>query len=333
MQSVPMVGGLFQIISFRLCWQILGWCLTLETPDGREREITDFQNRVCALLYTSYLQVLGTLHDPSFQPKKRVYPPPDPSLTFTAGFAAGTVQSVIAAPLDALQVRFKTSDMLEGRYASMWQYGKHKLQEIGVRGMFAGWTLSFLRDGIGYGLFFSFFEYIKGQAYYSFVAQYYGALQPHLVKKMSSTPSTEENGRGVPSIKPHYALEPCFLMLAGVMASLAQQVVQHPLSVFQNIHYGRLEYLDRHARLDHSGRQMMRHYYHAYQKTFRQGQKLATRAGGWRRLLFSRFMTNTVRQVPSTSAGLLIFELVRRKYGSQTDEIRIHKDGYDILLL
>lgn len=200
--------------------------------------------------------------------------------------------------------------------------------------MFAGWGLSFLRDGVGYGLFFSFFEYMKGQAYYTFVARYYGGLQPHLVEKMSSSiSSVEAKDRGVPTIKPHYALEPCFLMLAGVMASLAQQAVQHPLSVFQNIHYGRLEYLDRQALLTHSGRQMMRHYYRAYQKTFRQGQKLAMRAGGWRRLLFSRFMTNSVRQVPSTSAGLLIFELVRRKYGSQADEIRIQKDGYDILVL
>ncbi|KAK2755657.1 hypothetical protein FQN54_005806 [Arachnomyces sp. PD_36] len=282
---------------------------------------------VCALLYTSYLQVLGSLHEPSFQAQKRVFPPPDPSLTFTAGFAAGTVQSVVAAPLDALQVRFKTSDMLEGKYTSMWQYGQHKLQDIGVRGIFAGWSLSFLRDGIGYGLFFSFFEYMKGQAYYSFVARYYGALQPHLIEKMSSTPGVAAKSRGVPTIRPHYALEPCFLMLAGVMASLAQQAVQHPLSVLQNIHYGRLESLDHQARLDHTGRQMMRHYYHAYQETFRQSEKLAARAGGWRSLLFSRFMVNTVRQVPSTSAGLLIFELVRRKYGSQTEEIRIQKDG------
>lgn len=288
---------------------------------------------VCAILYTSYLQVLGSLHEPSFQAKKRVYPPPDPSLTFTAGFLAGTVQSVVAAPLDALQVRFKTSDMLEGRYVSMWQYGKHKLQDIGIRGIFAGWSLSFLRDGIGYGLFFSFFEYIKGQAYYTFVARYYGALQPHLIEKMSSAPFSTAKDRGVPTIRPHYALEPCFLMLAGVMASLAQQAVQHPLSVFQNIHYGRLEYLDGQARLDRTGRQMMRHYYHAYQKTFRQSRKLAVRTGGWRRLLFNRFITNTVRQVPSTSAGLLIFELVRRKYGSKTDEVRIQKDGYDIVLL
>ena len=37
-------------------------------------------------------------------------------------------------------------------------------------------------------------------------------------------------------------------------------------------------------------------------------------------------------QVPSTSAGLIIFELVRRKYGMGGEPVRINRDGYDILL-
>ena len=41
---------------------------------------------------------------------------------------------------------------------------------------------------------------------------------------------------------------------------------------------------------------------------------------------------NTVRQVPSTSAGLIVFELMRRKYAFESEEIRIEKDGFDILL-
>ena len=39
-----------------------------------------------------------------------------------------------------------------------------------------------------------------------------------------------------------------------------------------------------------------------------------------------------MRQTPSTSAGLIIFELVRRRYSTEDDIIRIHKDGFDILL-
>jgi hypothetical protein len=106
---------------------------------------------VGAVLYTSYLQILGTLHQPSSQSTKRIYPPPSIQATLTAGFAAGAIQSVIAAPLDALQVRFRTSDITEGRYRTLWHYGYRKLNEIGVRGIFAGWSLSLMKDSIGYG--------------------------------------------------------------------------------------------------------------------------------------------------------------------------------------
>ena len=106
---------------------------------------------VGAVLYTSYLQILGTLHQPSSQSTTRIYPPPPIQATLTAGIAAGAIQSVVAAPLDALQVRFRTSDIVEGRYRTMWHYGYRELSEIGIRGIFAGWSLSFVKDSVGYG--------------------------------------------------------------------------------------------------------------------------------------------------------------------------------------
>ncbi|GLI81932.1 hypothetical protein PoHVEF18_010329 [Penicillium ochrochloron] len=284
---------------------------------------------VGAVLYTSYLQVLGALHEPVSQGVKRVWPPAPPTATFTAGFAAGTIQSIIAAPLDALQVRLQTSDMLDGQYRSMWHYGHHKLNQIGLRGVFAGWSLSFLRDSLGYAVFFSAFEYIKSQSYYSFITWYYGALRAETVDQL---PSPGSSDRGVPLIKPHYALEPCFLMMAGVVASVAQQTIQHPLSRIQDLHLGRLEYLDHQASLDPSRRQMLRLYYHAYQETWKRCRRKATRAGSWRLWLFRGFAGTALRQVPSTSAGLVIFELVRRRYASLADAVHIQKDGYDILL-
>ncbi|PGG97112.1 hypothetical protein AJ79_09340 [Helicocarpus griseus UAMH5409] len=285
---------------------------------------------VGAVLYTSYLQILGSLHEPTLQATKRIYPPPGPSLTFTAGFAAGGIQSVIAAPLDALQVRFNTNDMIKGQYRNVWQYGKHKLHEIGVRGIFSGWGLSFLKDAFGSALFFGMFETIKAQGYYSFVTYYYGSLQPHRVEKLSTSSDTTRGE--IPTIRPHYAMEPCFLMLAGLTASLAQQLVQHPLTVAQNVYYERLEHIDAMAKLDHSGRKMMKHHYQAYVELFRRCQRRALRAGGWRRWLFRGFIWGAVRQVPSTSAGLVIFELVRRKYGVDAETVHIRQDGYDIIL-
>ena len=284
---------------------------------------------VGAVLYTSYLQVLGALHEPVSQGLKRVYPPAPPVDTFMAGFMAGTLQSIVAAPLDALQVRLRASDMLEGQYRSMWHYGKHKLNQIGARGIFAGWSLSFLRDALGYAIFFSSFEYIKSQSYYSFITTYYGSLGANQVDQLRTLDS---RGRGVPLIEPHYALEPCFLLLAGVVASVAQQTIQPPLSIVQNFHLGRLEYLDKQASLNPTRQQMLRLYYHAYQETFKRCDKKATRSGGWYRWLFRGFPRDAVRQVPSTSAALVIFELVRRKYANLSDAVYIQKDGYDILL-
>jgi hypothetical protein len=235
----------------------------------------------------------------------------------------------MAAPLDALQVRLRANDMLEGQYRSMWHYGRHKLKQIGIRGIFAGWTLSFLRDALGYGVFFSVFEYIKSQTYYSFITGYYGSLRGHRMDELLSNQSSD---RGVPLIRPHYTLEPCFLMVAGVAASVAQQAIQHPLSVVQSLHVARLEYLDHQASLHPSRRQMLHLYYLAYQETYKRCEKKATRAGGWRHWLYRGFVRNAIRQVPSTSAGLVIFELVRRKYANLADAVYIEKDGYDIFL-
>lgn len=284
---------------------------------------------VATLLYTSYLQTLGALHEPTSRGVQRIYPPASPLDTFTAGFVAGTIQSVVAAPLDAVQVRLHVHDMIGGRHPSLWQYGYHKLKEIGIRGVFAGWSLTFLRDAFGCAVFFSTFEYIKSQAYYSFVTGYYGSLDARQVESM---PPVRSSARDVPLIKPHYALEPGFLMMAGIVASIGQQAIQHPLNVLQSLHVGRLEYLDHQARLRPSRQQMLRLYYSAYQETLKRCAKKAARAGGWRRFLYRGFLRNAITQVPSTSAALVIFEVVRRKYASLADAVYIHKDGYDILL-
>jgi hypothetical protein len=50
------------------------------------------------------------------------------------------------------------------------------------------------------------------------------------------------------------------------------------------------------------------------------------------RWLYRGFLRSSIRQVPSTSAGLVIFELMRRKYATAADTVLIEKDGFDILL-
>ena len=129
-------------------------------------------------------------------------------------------------------------------------------------------------------------------------------------------------------------LEPTFIALAGVAASLAQQTISHPLSRVQDVHYGRLEYIDSHqyTRSFATKKQALGLYATAYTKTWKQVQVLARREGGMRRWLYKDFFASTLRQVPSTSIGLIVFEVVRRKYAVDEDIVKIQKDGYDILL-
>jgi hypothetical protein len=302
---------------------------------------------VGAVLYTSYLHILGTLHEESGRATKRVYPPPAPQHTFTAGLIAGGIQSVIAAPLDALQARFDHRDLMpvdgNGKPRSMWSFGAAKLREIGLRGIFAGWGLSFAKDGLGSAVFFSTFEYVKAQGYYRFVTWYYSGLADDIVDLLAvKRPTQKHDGDGdnvgTTQIRPHYALEPMFLLLAGTSASFAQQLLLHPLTHFQVKHWDNLEEIDAKAekiRATPPKRRfrMLRTYYRAYQASYAVCVAEAKAEGtGLVRWLYRGFWWNSIRQVPSTSAGLIIFELIRRKYGFGAEEVRITKDGYDILL-
>ncbi|KAL6879850.1 mitochondrial carrier [Trichoderma longibrachiatum] len=304
---------------------------------------------VNAVLYTGYLQILGHLHEESSKASKRVYPPPPPQATFMAGFLAGGLQSVLAAPLDALQARYDHRDMMpsdgSGRTRSMWTFSAEKLREIGMRGIFAGWGLSFLKDSVGCAIFFSTFEYIKAQAYYRFVTWYYGGLEEDIVDLLAiKRPTDRPKDDGIQLIRPHYAIEPMFLLAAGISASFAQQLVLHPLTHFQVKHWDHLEELDEKAARLRASRaanpdqprprwKMLQAYYRAYQETWAgctaEASAEGLKLGKW---LYRGFWWNTIRQVPSTSAGLIIFELIRRKYGFGMEEVRITKDGYDLLL-
>ena len=274
--------------------------------------------------------MLGALYELSSRSLKRVSPPPPLKDTFTAGFSAGAIQSFVAAPLDALHIRFDANDVLTREHKNMWQYGRIKLNEIGLRGVFAGWGLSLLKDSFGYGVFFATFEYVKAQSYYAFVTRYYGRTQ---IRDVSNQHPCELNKKvNVPTLKPHYAIEPAFLMLAGVAASISQQTIQHPLNSIQIIYHRRLQSLDMQAQMNQSRSKLLNNFYQAYKKTYTECSSQARRSGGWRRWFYRGFFRNTIKQVPSTSAGLVIFELVRRRYGNESELTKIEMDGYDILI-
>lgn len=294
---------------------------------------------VGSVLYTSYLATLSMTHPTSSAGVKRQYPPPSPSATFTAGFVVGTLQSLVASPLDALHVRFKAKDMLDGRYSTIWQYAWLKTREIGVRRVFAGWTLSFLKDSLGCTVFFGTFEAIKSQGFYTFVRWYYSDIQQVFSANSTKYASYKvDESTGTPTIKPHYALEPIFLLLAGLSAAVTQSLIQYPLNLIQDIHYNRLDALD--ARLTRESthrppiRKILQDYRHAYVKTWRQCNLRARSAGcSLTKWVYKGFAWNTLRSMPGTSAGLILFELIRRRYADLNQEIRINIDGFNVLFL
>jgi hypothetical protein len=209
--------------------------------------------------------------------------------------------------------------MLEGRYKNMWQYSFQKIREIGLRGIFAGWSMSFVKDATSCALFFSTFEYVKAQLYFQCLPVIYGIGNRQ--DKWDPTP-----------IKPHYLLEPTFLLLGGAAATFAQQAVQFPMSQLQNIHFARLESLDYAASLEPSPRRLWHMYYHAYIVTYEQAKRQALMLGGWRKWLYKDFVWSTLRQTPSTSAGLIVFEIVRRKYGEEQGGVLADLGGKQFIL-
>lgn len=180
------------------------------------------------------------------------------------------------------------------------------------------------------GAFFATFEYIKAQSYYSFATRYYGAWRGSGKDPVLRPEINKQYGDYV--IKPHYAIEPTFLMFAGIAASVTQQLIQHPLDLVQGVHYQALAAVDKETQLHPSRTKVLRSYYDSYKQTYQRCLVHVELNGGWRSWLYRGFLWNTIKQVPSTSAGLIIFELVRRRYGNEAEAVRIEKEGYDIVL-
>ena len=239
-----------------------------------------------------------------------MYPPPAPQQTFLAGAAAGGLSSLGSAAPDALSARFKVNEVLYmtpsgiTKFKSLWTWSGAKLKEIGARGVFRGFGLACAKDALGYGIFFSTFETVKAQGYYSFLQWWYGRGQ---------TGDGEWKQKRTGQIqKPHWALEPAFLGLAGMSASFTQQLIVHPFSRVQEILQRVLA--SRWSSPSRSKESFLRDSRSAYVKTADIALYRASRAGSYYGWLYRGFWWNTIRQVPSTAAGLIIFELVRKRY-------------------
>jgi hypothetical protein len=235
------------------------------------------------------------------------------------------MQSLAAAPIDAIVTRSSVSEILhhqEHQRRSMWSYSLEKLREVGPRGVFAGYPISFVKESLGFAFFFSTFEAIKGPWYRSYMW-----LRGH----------AEGEGSRV--------VYPSFILAAGAFAAVSVQLVHYPVGKIQKLFLMRLESLNAIAKSTSTAAapSMLREgtglltRRGIYKRTFKQAGKIVrkhqkelglpipTKPSGialmWTRWLYSGFVRATVSTLPSTSLGLVVFEIMRIKYAVDLQDL------------
>ncbi|KAF9899798.1 hypothetical protein BX616_002839 [Lobosporangium transversale] len=128
-----------------------------------------------SVLYTTYIFTLPIFHPAFTFQKSRTFPPPPFPAVFMAGALAGAAQSLIAAPIDSLKVKFQVQDLAYGgKHKNMASFAITTLKEMGLKTVYRGYALTLIKDSLACGLFFGVFEWVKQQGYYYFIDELYG---------------------------------------------------------------------------------------------------------------------------------------------------------------
>lgn len=208
----------------------------------------------------------------------------------------------------------------------MWSYSLEKLREVGLRGVFAGYPISFVKESFGFAFFFSTFEAVKGPWYRGFMW-----LRGHV----------ETEGSRI--------VYPTFILTAGALAAVSVQLVHYPVGKIQKLFLMRLESLNAIAKTTRAAARpsMLREgtglltRRGIYKRTFQQATKMVHKhqkeldlpiptkpsgiVGMWTRWLYSGFVRATLSTLPSTSLGLIVFEIMRIKYATDLEN---HNDVF-----
>ncbi|KAG7887716.1 hypothetical protein KL905_005311 [Ogataea polymorpha] len=257
------------------------------------------------ILYSTYLTLLQRFN------KRNMNSIDDPSPvdTFKAGFVAGAAASLAASPLDALYARSNYSELVSGKQKSMWEYALYKLKQIGLVGIFAGFSLNFIKESLGFAFYFSVFELVKNQGYHKTKAaiQWY---QYWRSKLFHDEENQEKNSRFFK------ALNLTFILLAGASAATTLLAIQYPLNKIQKVHLTRLESLDLYNeahQLDR--RRFFKLYYNSYIETFdiilQRWRKSHLSLFGF---CYRGFFRSSFTSIPATSIGLFVFEISRQHF-------------------
>ncbi|KAF9273675.1 hypothetical protein BGZ88_003606, partial [Linnemannia elongata] len=296
-----------------------------------------------SVLYTTYIFTLPVFHPAFTYQKSRTFPPPPFPAVFMAGALAGAAQSLVAAPMDSLKVKFQVQDLAHGgKHKSMASFAITTLKEMGIKTVYRGFALTLVKDSLACGLFFGVFEWVKQQGYYYFIDELYGIredmeiLKAKALNELSSS-TTSEQGPPPPTApsdvasRPYFLLEPTFVLLAGAAAAVAYQAVDYPLEQVKSIFYTKEAAIQAEtqrnapaAHTQHLNSSSMRSgpsiCSQIYSLTWQECRTQAQSCGGWRRFLFANFGSTAIRAVPAASVGFLVFELMKRKLDARRYE-------------
>ncbi|ODQ58510.1 hypothetical protein WICANDRAFT_34741 [Wickerhamomyces anomalus NRRL Y-366-8] len=278
------------------------------------------------VLYTTYLVSLQHFNGE----KKNFLEDPSPIDTLRAGFVAGTFQSMAAAPIDAIYTRSSANELLKGQHENLWKFGLKKLHEIGVSGVFAGYALSFMKESIGFAIYFCSFETIKNQGYH-FTRDVFINFKYYKEKVMSPYQfklSKEEYTKKVEQEKKFKFLKTSFVFLAGMTASLSLQIIQYPITKIQNIHLSRLEAFDIYGTsLPNRGKpitrsRMLTIYYNTYLDTLEHVLFIQSNSKlSWYDWLYRGFRRHALSTIPATTIGLVVLEALRNKLAVEIEPL------------
>jgi hypothetical protein len=266
------------------------------------------------VLYTSYLMSLQHFNGT----KTNFLENPSPLDTFRAGFVAGTVQSIAAAPIDAIYARSTASELLKGEHQNLWRFGFNKLKEVGFSGVFAGYGLSFIKESISFAIYFSAFETIKNQVYHltrDSLINYY--FHKERIMTLNFQLDKDEFTAQCQQKRKFKMLKTTFIFIAGITASLCLHLVQYPISKIQTIHLQRLEAFD-YFNSGKSSSKLLTIYYNTYIDTIEHilfiqlNSKLS-----WTEWLYKGFRRHALSTIPATTLGLVVLESLRNKLAEE----------------
>lgn len=281
------------------------------------------------ILYGSYLTALDQLDKQHSKSKEKrqdfYYSPVD---TWRAGFIAGAMQSLAAAPVDAIFTRLTAAELISGEHQNLWVYGLNKLKEVGLVGVFAGYGFSLIKESLGFAFYFLTFELVKTRGYsltYSMVSAYrrfkIALREKFSFVTFSSPQETDAHKLRLEQTRLTKILKLSFILLAGALAAFSLLAVQYPLTKIQKIHLSRLEALDIYNSTRTGEKQFIKVYYNSYIDTYHQMVKMKQKAKQtWFHVAYKGFVRNALFTIPATSVGLLVFEIMRTRLSDSLED-------------